>query len=112
MLQLTHHDARRNSDRNSIPNDFHPRWLEALQFDRAMPRYQHVSRELIRLALFLRRDLAPIFEERCLLIVENEVSSFMKEREPKLVIGAVSEAQDHKCLIHIDEPGGATGGAA
>lgn len=99
MLKLSDDDARRYA---SATREFKNRLAvagKAKQLRLVFRRHQYVGRKAVGLVFLLGRYHVRAFEEQGVLTVKNQMPRLVKEGEPKMIVGKITEAQKQERFI-------------
>ena len=100
MLKSTDHDPWVNVD---LPCELHdrPLGIESGQLFIAVPWYQHLGCESVRILFLLTRvAVTPVVQKHELVAVPKEMTSLMEERKPEAVILLAEERQlDQRAVV-------------
>lgn len=112
VLELTHNQARRNSN---LAGEFY--YLDAVKPKAqhgvdVLSRYESMFGEVVGLVLLFGLGSVHAFDEHALIAVKEKVPRFVEESEPKLIVSKMAEAQNQQCFLWRQELCGATGPTA
>ena len=111
VLHAPHHNARSNAQGRG--GSLHLQFgAQPLELQGRSRRNQMIRSEAIGFGLLLIIHTIEAIHKRCLLAVFENVASLMEQREPKVIVGFVPQAQGDQGPVAAQLAGGPTHPAA